>query len=155
MLFRPGKLIARWINRGAQAVDNCATRRCPGHWQRGLTSISGHFRGARFARSRPVRSLILAALLLAFAVTISTVILLSVLRDRAILASKYELETISSVLAEQSSAAFQSLELVQTSVIERIQALGITSSELYEQRMSDYATHLMLKDKIVSLPHVG
>lgn len=78
--------------------------------------------------------------------------LLAVLRDRAITASQHELETVASALGKQSRAAFQSLELVQTSVIERIQALGITSSEQYEQRMSDYATHLLLKDKIVAAP---
>jgi diguanylate cyclase (GGDEF)-like protein len=151
-LLYPGRHIARWINRGLAPAPALETGATGGH--PGIASIVGRLRAARFARSRPVRSLILAALLLAFAVTISMVILLSVLRDRAIMASQHELQTTAAVLAEQSNAAFQSLELVQTSVIERIQALGITSSEQYEQRMSDHSTHLLLKDKIVSLPHV-
>ncbi len=81
-------------------------------------------------------------------------LLLSELRDRAIATSEHELRVTASVLAEQSNIAFQALELVQTSVIERIQALGVASSEMYEQRMSDYGTHQLLQDKIAGLPHV-
>src|ERR1700749_2132495 len=76
--------------------------------------------GERFATSRPVRSLILAALLLAGAVTISIVVLLSVLRERAIRASENEIATIASILAEQTNAEFRALELVETDVIDRI-----------------------------------
>jgi len=130
--------LTRWIDRGLERGR--ATSRRP--------------RGGRFAPSRPVRSLILAALLLAGAVTISIVILLSELRERTIQASENEIETIAALLAEQTSAEFQALSLVETSVIERINGLGITSSEQYEQQMADFATHLLLKEKIAGLPHV-
>jgi hypothetical protein len=110
--------------------------------------------GARVARPRPVRSLILAALLLGVVVTASMAFLLSMLRERALMASEHELRTTASILAEQSNGAFQALEMVQTSVLERIQAMGVATSRDYEQRFSDYDTHAMLQDQIVSLPHV-
>ncbi|MDB5602504.1 MAG: hypothetical protein JWN71_4548 [Xanthobacteraceae bacterium] len=80
--------------------------------------------------------------------------LLSMLRERALMASEHELRTTASILAEQSNGAFQALEMVQTSVLERIQAMGVATSRDYEQRFSDYDTHAMLQDQIVSLPHV-
>jgi diguanylate cyclase (GGDEF)-like protein len=108
----------------------------------------------RVARPRPVRSLILAALLLGIVVMGSMALLLSMLRERALMASEHELRTTVSILAEQSNGAFQALELVQDSVLERIKAMGVETSRDYELRFSDYETHAMLQDQIVSLPHV-
>ncbi|HWE71971.1 MAG TPA: ATP-binding protein [Stellaceae bacterium] len=58
------------------------------------------------------------------------------------------------ILAEQTDRAFQSLDLVETSLIDRIQGLGIKSSADYELMMSGEDIELMLKDKINGLPHV-
>jgi diguanylate cyclase (GGDEF)-like protein len=109
---------------------------------------------ARVARPRPVRSLILAALLLGVVVMASMTFLLSMLRERALTTSEHELRTTAAVLAEQSNATFQALELVQDSVLERIRAMGVETSRDYELRFSDYDTHAMLQDQILSLPHV-
>lgn len=101
-----------------------------------------------------MRSLILAALLLGVAVTAGMTFLMSMLRERALMASEHELRTTASILSEQSNGAFQALELVQDSVLERIKAMGVETSRDYELRFSDYDTHTMLQDQIVSLPHV-
>jgi diguanylate cyclase (GGDEF)-like protein len=108
----------------------------------------------RLTQSRPILSLVLGCILIAGAVTISTVLVLSHLRDRAIADSARELQNTALVLAEQTDRAFQAIELVEISVVERVQSLGITTSEEYNLRMSERDVHLMLKDKISTLPHI-
>jgi len=83
-----------------------------------------------------------------------TGVILSNLRNRALADSERELQNIVLVLAEQTDRAFQALELVQKSLIERMQTLGIATSEDYERQMSSHDIHLMLKDKISGLPQV-
>ena len=58
------------------------------------------------------------------------------------------------VLAEQTDRAFQAVELVQKSLIERIQSLGVVSGEEFTRQMSSYDVHRMLKDKIAGLPQL-
>ena len=67
------------------------------------------------------------------------------LRDRALFDSERELKNTALILAEQIDRTFQAIDLVQSSVIEKIQSLGISSSEDYARRMSGQDVHLMLK----------
>src|SRR5262249_4788204 len=76
-------------------------------------------------------------------------------RDRALADAERELGNTALILAEQSDRAFQALDLVQKSLIERMQALGIASPQDYARQMSGLDVHLMLKDKINGLPHVA
>jgi diguanylate cyclase (GGDEF)-like protein len=147
-----------------------ADEAAPGYWLRaffervllaaaGILSrpfvvVAGWSGAPRIAGSRPVLLLVLGCVLLAVAVTVSTVLVLSDLRDRAIADSERELQNTALVLAAQTDRAFQAVELVEIGVIERMQSLGIGSSEDLDRRMSDYDTHVMLKDKISSLPHI-
>src|SRR6185295_7344329 len=59
------------------------------------------------------------------------------------------------ILAAQIDRTFQAIELVQTNLIERLQARGIATREDFEQRTADEATHLMLKDLISGLPQIA
>jgi PAS domain S-box-containing protein len=113
---------------------------------------SGALVGRR--RSRAVELLIFCGVFLAIAVVISTALVISNLRHRALVDSERELQNIALVLAEQSDRAFQALGLLQTSLIDRMQTLGIVTTEDYERQMSGHDVHLMLKDKISGLPHV-
>ncbi len=67
------------------------------------------------------------------------------LRDRALLESERELKNTALILAEQIDRTFQAIDLVQSSVLEKIQSLGIASSEDYTRRMSGEDVHQMLK----------
>ena len=58
------------------------------------------------------------------ATILTTVILVLNFRDRALSDAERELANTALILAEQSDRAFQSLELVQISLIERMKALG-------------------------------
>ena len=106
-------------------------------------------------RSRPIRLIIFCGILLTLAIAIGTGIILSNLRSRALIESEREIQNIALVLAEQMDRDFDAVESVQINLIERLRASGIASSEDYERKMSGYDNHLMLKDKIVGLQHLG
>ncbi|MDI1344737.1 MAG: EAL domain-containing protein [Pseudolabrys sp.] len=88
------------------------------------------------------------------AIAASTAILIFHLRDRDLANSERELSNTVLVLAEHTDKAFKSLELVQSAVVERIQSLGITSSEELERNMSGQDAHLRFKQQISGLKHV-
>jgi diguanylate cyclase (GGDEF)-like protein len=105
----------------------------------------GAVSGLAVWRNRPIRYLILCGVALIAAIVVGTAIMASNLRDRALFDSERELKNTALILAEQIDRSFQAVDLVQSSVIEKIQALGITSSEDYARRMSGQDVHLMLK----------
>jgi len=94
-------------------------------------------------------------MLLIGAVIAATAGLLSNLYNRELVENERRLESLALVLAEQIDRSFQSIELIQTDVIERMQSLGIASVEDLERQMSGYDTHRRLKDKISALPHIS
>jgi diguanylate cyclase (GGDEF)-like protein len=105
----------------------------------------GAIAGPGVWRNRPIRYLILCGLTLMAAIVVSTAIMVGNLRDRALFESERGLKNTALILAEQIDRTFQGIDLVQSSVIERIQSVGITSSEDYARRMSGQDVHLMLK----------
>ena len=96
-------------------------------------------------RNRPIRYLILCGVLIIAAIVVSTVMMVDNLRARALSESERELKNTALILAEQIDRTFQAIDLVQSSVIEKIQSLGIASSVDYVRRMSSEDVHLMLK----------
>ncbi len=99
-------------------------------------------------RNRPIRYLILCGLTLIATILVSTAIMVSNLRDRALFESERELKNTALILSEQIDRSLQAVDLVQSSVIEKIQALGIASSEDFAHRMSGEDVHVMLKTSI-------
>jgi len=105
--------------------------------------------------SNPIRLLVAGSLLLIALIVVATGFILFNLRDRVISDSERELNNVALILAEQADRQFQAVELVQTALIERIQSLGIASSEDFERQLSGRDVHQMLKEKIVGLQHIG
>ncbi len=99
-------------------------------------------------RVRPAALLVLAYLLLAAAIVAGSTILLSNLRDRALLERGRELNNVVLMLGEQTDRAILAVGLLEASLIERMQAQGVASAEDYERAMSGHDVHLMLKDKV-------
>jgi len=123
-------------------------------WARQLLHAASKFAIASSRYFAPIQLFAFCGLLLAAAVAISIGFILSNLHSRALADSKREVGNIALVLAEHTDRAFQALDLVQASVIERMQTLGITSADDYERQSSGQDVHLMLKDKIASLPQI-
>jgi PAS domain S-box-containing protein len=118
------------------------------------SSASTQEAAPRAGRSRMVASLVLGGLVLIIAIATATVMLIANARDRAIADTNRELKNTAFILAEQIDRAFQALELVQRSTIERMESLGIKSQEDLRKGMSTRDMFLMLQDKISGLPQV-
>lgn len=115
----------------------------------------GAISGMAAWRDRPIRYLILCGVLFIAAIVVSTSIMVVNFRNRALLESERELRNTALILAEQVDRSFQAVDLVQRNVVEKIQSLGITSSEDYARYMSGQDVNLMLKASISGLAHVG
>jgi diguanylate cyclase (GGDEF)-like protein/PAS domain S-box-containing protein len=105
--------------------------------------------------SRPARLIVISGIILLAVVIAAMAGLLANLRDRDLLEKERALDSLTLVLAEQIDRSFQSIELVQVAVIERMRTLGIVSAEDYAQRMSDYETYSRLKNAINGLPFIN
>jgi diguanylate cyclase (GGDEF)-like protein/PAS domain S-box-containing protein len=105
--------------------------------------------------SRPIRFLALSAGLLIVAIIAGTAGMIFNERERVLANEERELQNIALVLAAQVDRVFEAAERVQVDLVERIGALGITSSEDFTRRMSGHDVYQMLRDKIVGLPQVG
>ena len=77
------------------------------------------------------------------------------LRDRLVTDNERELRNIALVIAAQADRIFEAADRVETNLIEHFAELGVATSDDFERKMSGYRAHLLLKDKIVGLPHVG
>jgi diguanylate cyclase (GGDEF)-like protein/PAS domain S-box-containing protein len=77
------------------------------------------------------------------------------LRDRDLAESERRLNGLALVLSEQIDRNLQSIEVIQTAVIERMRSLGIASAEDLERRMSGHDTHQRFGDRISALPHIS
>jgi diguanylate cyclase (GGDEF)-like protein/PAS domain S-box-containing protein len=106
-------------------------------------------------RFRAAHLLVICGVLLCAVIIAGTVGILIDLRDRALAASERELTNTALVLAEQTDRAFQAVELMQSGLIESMNARGIASVEDYERLMSGHDVHLMLKEKVAGWPHIG
>jgi methyl-accepting chemotaxis protein len=106
-------------------------------------------------RFRITQLLGVCGLFLVAAIVAGSTFILSNLRQRALTDNERELTNLVSVLAEQTDRAVQAVELIQSSLVERMQALGIASAEDYERQMSGYDVHMMLKEKVSGWPHIG
>ncbi len=121
----------------------------------GTSTAVGHSAAQRVPwHSRPIRLIVICGIILVAVVVAATASLLSNLRDRDLAEKERALESLALVLAEQIDRSFQSIELVQTVMIERMQSLGIASAEDFERQMAGYDTHQRLKDRVSALPYI-
>jgi PAS domain-containing protein len=77
------------------------------------------------------------------------------LRNRALTDNERELRNVALVVAAQVDRIFDGAERIEQSLIQHFAELGVATSDDFERKMSGYNAHLLLKDKIVGLPHVG
>ncbi len=109
---------------------------------------------ATATRARLVRWLIVSAVAIAAVIVVGTCLIISSLRHHALADSRREVRNLALMLAEASDRSIQAVELVQKSLIDRMERLGISSAAEYRDRMSGYDVHLLLKNTISGLPHV-
>ena len=117
--------------------------------------VADHSASRQPWRSRPARMIVICGIIMVAVVAVATASLLSNLRDRDLAEKARAQENLALVLAEQIDRGFQSIELVQTAVVERMQSLGIESAEELKRQMSGYDTHQRFKDRVSALPHIN
>src|SRR5262249_10131777 len=132
---------------GSEALTETRSLKPSGSTDSPATPVRSHF--------RPIILLVTCGISLIAAVALGIAALAFHFRDRALADTQRELSNTALILADQSDRAFQALDLVQQSLIDRMQALGIASKEDYKRQMSGVDVHLLLKDKINGLPHVA
>ena len=109
----------------------------------------------RTASTRPIVVLVLCGAFLIALVVGVIALILSNLRHQAIAQHKQQLLATATVLARQAARDFQSIDLIETNLIEYMETLAIVSDELYARAMVGRGIHLILKDKISGFPHIG
>src|SRR5262249_24102044 len=106
------------------------------------------------ARLRPTGMLIVCGILLAAAVATGAGLVLSSLRDRALSDGQRQLQNLAAILAEQTDHAFQAIDLVETSLIEQMQALGVASDDEYRRKMAGDDVRRNLKAQVARPPYL-
>ena len=104
--------------------------------------------------SRPNQLIIGASAVVIFVIIAAAWVLLSDLRAREITKSKRDLESLTLVLAGQIERSFQSIQIIQNGLIDRMRNLGIASTADLERQMSGHDTYQSLKDQISALPFI-
>jgi diguanylate cyclase (GGDEF)-like protein/PAS domain S-box-containing protein len=107
------------------------------------------------ARSRPITLLIVGAGILIAAVALGTGAMILDLRNRVLTDNERELRNLALVVAAQVDRIFDGAERVEKNLAQHIGELGVATGDDFERKMSGYDAHLLLKDKIVGLPHAG
>jgi hypothetical protein len=104
---------------------------------------------------RPIRVLVGCGILLSAAVILGAVVSAVNLHNSALADNERELSNTALILAEHSDRAFQAVDLIHSSIQERMHSLGIDSREAFEKQMSGRDVHVMLKEKIGGLPQIA
>jgi diguanylate cyclase (GGDEF)-like protein/PAS domain S-box-containing protein len=104
--------------------------------------------------SRPVQLIIVSGIILVAVVVAVTSSLLSNMRDRDLAEREQGLSALATMLSEQLDRTFQSIDLVQTVLIDQMQSAGALTASNFDQQISGYDTHQRLEDLIGGLPYV-
>jgi diguanylate cyclase (GGDEF)-like protein len=106
-------------------------------------------------RAAPVRLLYIGAGLLIFLLLATNAAVVLHLREAELLNEEDRLKTISLILAEEANRTFQSVDLVMSSIADRMAAEGITDSASFDQEAAGHDIHLLLREKIVGIPQLS
>src|SRR5690349_10075131 len=103
------------------------------------------------APRRPIRYLILSAAVLMGIIAAGTAYLVAEFRERELRNAERELGNTALIVAEQLDRSFQSLELIQRSVLDAVAAEHVATSEELTRVLGTQDIHRMLADKISGL----
>ncbi|MFC0239894.1 hybrid sensor histidine kinase/response regulator [Rhodopseudomonas telluris] len=116
-----------------------------------MSELATSFR-PRLKRSQIALRLVAIALIVSIMST--NVVFLSNLRESTVRTAESDLQRYNLTLAEEADRSFKSLDLVLSSVGDYLARRGVTDSESYRKAMSDYTTHMLLREKVSGLPQV-
>ena len=102
-------------------------------------------------RSRPVVLMIAALVTLGVVVAVVTGIIIVDKRERILTTETQELRSISVVMASEAEHSFESVELAEIALLERLQGSGLQTPDDFRQMMSGEANHQDLRSRERSL----
>lgn len=108
-----------------------------------------------FARSGPIRWLVVGGTLLIAAIAVGAVLMAQNFRERALRNSGRELENTVLLLAHHFDQQLQDFAVIQKDFVGHVRANGITTAEDYRRRLAGQDVHKMLRSKIEALPYMG
>jgi len=108
----------------------------------------------RWWNSSSVRWIVAASIALIALIVAAVWMLLSNLRNEQIAESRFDLESLAMVMAEEIDRSFQSIAVLQDAVIDRVRRRNVFSPEDFVRLMSDRDTYLRLKEQAEMLPHL-
>ena len=103
---------------------------------------------------RPIRILVLAAVLIVVALVAMSILIAKNLRESAIADAERDLARHSLTLAGQAERSFQSIELILSNLNDHLEAQGVIDSTSYRVAMSGEDTYRLLKGKLAGLPQL-
>ena len=109
---------------------------------------------AHLRASRPLRLLLLIGGLSVAVLLAATVHYIASMHERELQGAERELTTLNLSLAEQTTRAMQSVDLVLTTLIDQMKSEGIATPGDYVRRMGGRDTHQMLRARISGLPQL-
>lgn len=109
---------------------------------------------SRIPWRRPLALLIAGQLLVALVVAATTGLLVMHLRDHELMQADHHLRSLSLILADQGERAFESVDLVQTALLERIRNENITTLAAFRSSMSVYQIYTDLVAGAGPLPQL-
>jgi diguanylate cyclase (GGDEF)-like protein len=108
-----------------------------------------------FARSGPIRWLVVGGMLLIAAIAVGATLMAQNFRERALRNSGRELENTVLLLAHHFDQQLQDFAVIQKDFVGHVRASGITTADDYRTRLSGQDIHRMLRSKIEALPYMG
>ncbi|CAO3410610.1 response regulator [Azospirillum largimobile] len=116
-------------------------------------SAVGHWL-AHLRASRPLRLLLLIGGLSVAVLLAATVHYIDSMHEHELQGAERELSTLNLSLAEQTTRAMQSVDLVVTTIIDQMKTEGIATPADYVRRMGGRDTYQMLRARISGLPQL-
>src|SRR5260370_8461786 len=112
-----------------------------------MTATGAASSDAASVRDGPIRWLIVGGAFLIVAIMIGTTIMAGNFRERALNSSKRELENTVLLLARHFDQHLEDFTVVQRLVVAQIEAVGITSSDIFRGEMATLEWHEVLRVK--------
>ena len=106
-------------------------------------------------RARARHLLVACGLLIGLTLACSAALVFIQLRQDDIVNSERELKNLALTIADQVDSGLQGVDLLQLGLIGHMRALGITSSDSFEQQMKSFEVHQDLGRRIAGLSHIG
>jgi diguanylate cyclase (GGDEF)-like protein len=105
-------------------------------------------------RHASLRVLYIGTAFLILALFAVTAVVVLHIRKTELLDQEAQLTNLSLIMAEQAERSFESVDLVISSVAERVVVEGVSDSASFSQKMAGYDIYLLLREKITGVPQL-